>query len=678
MPSPDVIYDFRELLANEELRLNAEIDLQRYTVEWQSVLKNIPKEKQAEARTKMIDILVYYNFGIRLANETLIQATHPKSLRDFGELFREARKNPKNFDHGDLHERGTDAMQLLNYILLGTTEHIDDMTGLTIVAAPMKSIYHDQPQLWMQDRKDMHPKDDFLRLVNPRDYHNEAGAFYIHILRPIIQRAGHLSDNLADRFVAVVATGISLHDTPGFKKILLKDNARSAAEFETSAGLYAAYTSGKLNRLTLLPSEWLTILKEKIRETAISDLLNARATEKADEQMKYRFVAEAKERRKVKQLLIDGFKKEVSVEYPPEELMNQYIHGVYGQYGLGAVMEEYYQKELETALDLARRPDWTDNPFSAQTVYIGDSIFNFADLDEMIRGAESEVRKLRVFWSRSRPLILPDTDLREAVREDPEVRGHNQSDWCRQAAEWIEIAKQYADSPFFQDSGYAEFIRNTYLRNMLQAQKLFEELSRGDGGAEYLDDIKLQRILEIAGKVLQKSNLFSRLNNEETEYKQIMAVTDLLNMAGNIWQVRRFIENYIPETNTYFYRFVRQFERICSQIDTVKENLRQKPGPDGAITGYIYQYSKHEIEELKNNFDNVWVEVCRIFGIVDVGRQNELRLILGDEGRTAKSIIREKPIMRRIHMDSVGALIDARTINTLPREIEAKLRETDK
>jgi hypothetical protein len=144
----------------------------------------------------------------------------------------------------------------------------------------------------------------------------------------------------------------------------------------------------------------------------------------------------------------------------------------------------------------------------------------------------------------------------------------------------------------------------------------------------------------------------------------------------NIWEITEYIEELL-RGNKYYDRFCRQFERIDSQIDTVKENLRQKPGSDGIIVGYVYKYSHEDIGKLQSNFNEIWIYVCEIFGITDKKQQEHKRHDLGDGERTARSISREHPMMRRIHMDSVGALSDARTINTLSDETERKLHETD-
>ncbi len=646
--SPELLYSFEQLFSNEELRKDALIDLDfRYKEVWNIVVESLhDPELESVYREKMIRILILTNFGSRLGNESLKLATHPNEVNDFGQRYREARKNPKNFDHGDLHERSVDAAQLLDLILFGSA-HLEIGDCIHAVAAPMTSIYHDSMQLWMEDRIDREYEDGeeqkMLKGVNPKDYHTEAGAVFVQLLEPIIQRSGHLSDGLARRLVGALSENISVHDAPDrLVSILLTGEKKLASSYGSPAELYTAYESGELARSSLSRAEWLTILKMRLTTF---------------------YEAQEKNKSGVAELTNDQTAN-----------IQKFISIVYGDYGFGGEIERYFTNELEQMNRDAEHPQIDLSLEKRYQTYLWKLLFNIADTNEMIRpGFAAVIRKLRVHWSRSRRLFIAikdamfADDATEALKEKPNVRGHNQSDWCRQAREWIVMAKLFAESPFFQDPFVAEYIRTTYLENMLQAQSLYEVLAGGDDSIQALENQERERVIAIAEKGLRKGDV------PDEESAQMMK--NISDSHADRWTIKLLLQNRLLG-NKYFDRFSMHFTRINIQIHAVIDNLRQKPGPQMKKGGNgVYEYSPEEITQLQKNFIKIWNEVCGIFNAPKSIYKSESADAQDDEKDFAVNALKFK--IPNASLDSLGALSDARTINPLSENVEYALNITD-
>jgi len=632
------IKSFREYcIHSEELLRDAEIDLHRRLPKLTDMvlagwLRGAHTKDWSEHQSGLIETLAELNLGARLANEVVIKMTHPQKRCDFGEIARMARANP-DLPHNHIHERLTKAIQLAGIILLG--EELYDPEGLLPVVAAFKPHFHDLMQLLEEYQKVLLKDDKDYQEVNPKDDHCEAGAFLICVLKPLIKRIGHLSDETADRLVAVLAADISLHDSEhpaaSIRRLLLSKDLRPATDFRAPKELYEAYKSGKLDRLTLSAQDWHSIMRSKQKEAS----------------------------------KIDG-----------------YNINVYGDDGLGTLFEARFAKHIQTAKHDTKRVDWRNHPIDRELVYRWDILFNTVDTYLMIiPGIDALIRKLKVlYYAIKRPLIRVDTDVAELFDTKQGARKRtnnwNHSEWVRTMRETLDFIDLITKSPFAHDNAlYRNIFTNTILYNLWITQRAFEELSKGN--SEWVQGVFKRKVAEIGLKAIRKSNIpgtemrlmESTRSNKGRVTAEISALPANLIVRGVI----DILEKIDPDSK-YLPRFKRRCYAIALELDAVQKTLRCKKGRENGndveATGTIYVYSAETLKVLENNFQTVWSFACEQLHLDEPAQQ---KFQIDAASLTPDEFAKIWPMLANPGYP-IGEQIDARTIHELPKSVREKLK----
>jgi hypothetical protein len=616
--APKCIQSFRELLGNEELRKNAEIDLKiRHQDLYDEIRDSYGSENEAGFRDweeKTIQLLMWYNAGSRLINELLIRVTDTESEdpNAFGNMARAALRDPSCADHADPHTRLIDAVQKMNVILCGA--QVFDESGLFVMAAAMKPILHDFSQLLVQYRKAQHKKDPEWKKLDPKDAHKEEAAVIACVFKPFIQEIGHMSGDLADQLTTVLAADMAVHDRLEDFQQRLGDEEKVPAEGLEPQELYERSMNGTIDQYSLSTKDRLVIMR----------LVQQKSGEKR--------------------------------AFDPV---------IYGEYGLGAEFEERFRKEIEQAMSDARR--FRSEELHADPVLrVGwASIFNLADIYEMIApGKYAVVRKEQVHRSTIRPLAQPETDD-EAVLTLNSPDAYNSSTWCRAMYEYLAFIRVIKKSPFYTNEIFKNFITNTILFHMLQAEELYEQLALGEEGLSGLDDIKGERIRNLAIKSLRK---IDTAPEEVLDFAQQIGNKT----ASEVIDITRERVLSDPKGSEYGRLFLERASVINTQIETVKYNIRHKPHPDETKSdGVAYTFTDAERGKMKQNFSRIWIQACIELDI----ENDEASGIRSDmKSRSIQQILISYPMLMNVGYDSLGGLWLARTLNPLEIDIAARLR----
>ncbi len=619
------LVEFSDIFTRPEfsfLRDSAEIDLDiRYKDQWDFLATTI-KEKNGdvdEARRKTVESLMIYNFSSLLANEVLISITQGDTgPSDFGNFVRRALVSVPAFPHGDVHTRNIDATQKLNIIMTAATT--DDQSGLFTFAAGLKPIFHDFPQALMEYKKSLispesHPT---LSVINPKDDHKEVAAAIVVMLRPIFQQYGHMSEPLSRKLLCVLAADISAHDELTHFDAILSDTEKILAPGLPEDELYARYKNGTLNRVSILPQQWLTIVALKHQD--MRSVYEKKLTEK-------------------------------NAVYDTAE---------FGAYGLGQELEHHFA----TLLERMKRddspgfdPSYESKKHEIHTTLIRfASIFNTSDTSEMVipGRAVSYARKLNVPVNFSLP-IVSKKDRREALWE-VHPNNFNVSAHMRTVAEFASFARMIMGSKFKDTDGLIELYRHTVLYHFAQSEKTVAALIQGEAGLIEFDKSTLERAKILAEKAFKKSKNGALYERFEDDIAQASTIQEIIKIV-----------DHIPENTLgilYKGRFIQRLAHIYKQTQQTKEQLERKDGPDDHKKQHgasVYVYGSEYVNMVASDFIYFWDQICAIFGMSkeesDICRND----MISD---TPFSQLQKKyPMLPIPGYDSLGHLSDAKVLN---------------
>lgn len=612
------IESFRQLLEHNELWVNADIDMRdRYDYLWREIQERCSGEELQDREIATYEILAAYNYGSRLANEVLIHFTHASSDEpgEFGNWARAALRN-QNLPHADMHTRAVEAIQKMKTILVGPDIHDRSLT--LVVAAAMKPIFHDITQNLWEQMKVMHKDDQDIQKLDPKDDHKEAAAFLVHVLKPLIQREGHLSAELTEELVRVLAAGISVHDQLDDFQFRLSAQDKVQALGLDDAALFAHYQNGTVDQLSISGIDRLRILRQQQKK------------------------ASAKPKR-------------------------EYDMGVYGRYGLGYDLEKVHAALISRVLSERVTFDVEGLSFDRRLQVAWESMFNLSDIWEMIiPGEYAVVRKEKVFRSTKRELFNPDGDLAVAFSPVP-LDNYDLSSWCRAMYEYRMHVDVIKKSPFHDNPLFMEFIGNTILYNMFQAQQLYKKLALGEEGLREFDRIQREQAMMGARKAIRKTGI------SEAEEETIMDEVAGMDMNEMLQAVLGKIVYRNEKGVEYGLRLALRFKDLEEQFKDVKSNIRRKPSP-GKVpsSGVAYRYSPEDMKRLDDNFEVAWRHICRALGIEDEMRQRQIFL---DMEMMAKTELQEKyPMLPNPgYPVSLGKLSDAKVLHPLPPDVQERL-----
>lgn len=638
------IQSFDELFTRSEfvmLREYAEIDLDiRYKDQWESIQMEI-KDTHEIARTRELIIrkLILYNYASLLIKSVYIAITDPDFGKNtgndtskevllgvnFGIFARTAGESVEAFPHGKLHERNIDNAQKLNIILLASG--LNDPTGLFTVVAGLKPATHDAPQALMEYKKSF-STNETIQIVNPKDDHKEIAAATVIMLRPYFQKYGHLSEELSRKLVAILAADISAHDELDAFDVILSGEEKVSAVNLDEQELYTRYNDGSLDRLSILPYQWLLIVKAKHAE------------------MKIRY---------------DKDMREKGQEFDLTQ---------FGEFGIGIEHEaRFYQDIIRMLQENTSAFKWTTveeyNRDHKELVMFA-SVFNVPDTMEMIMpgGAIAYGRMINVPVNKDLPLAMPERDKKEALMIKHPTN-FNVSAYMRKQAEYLANARMIMRSPvvlkMIEDlSGdtplFVKFMRNTVLYHMAQSHKFLMRIIEGEPGVEALNYEFLNRVVMLGEKALRKGEAGYLIDEY---HKQMKTVSDKK-------AVEAYINKNMPLTLMgvrYKKRFLKRVSHIREQIMKTIQILREKKGPRGEDNdGKIFVYSPKDKKQIEINFEIHWNEVCRIFGITNSIEQDTYRSDMLSQ-RTFNDLTIQYPMLHSPGSDPLGDLADAKVLN---------------
>ncbi len=628
---PDEIDSFTDLYQSNELWANARIDLdERYSYLWEEIEGKLVENGMqpdgiTERKIHTLEILVALNFGSRIANETLIHFTHAQSddPDEFGNWARVALRN-QELPHADNHTRSVEAIQKMNAILVGADERDPSLT--LVVAAAMKPIFHDIMQNLWEQQKERFPDDPTLKNFDPKDDHKEAAAFLVHVLKPYIKRAGHLSDRLTEELVRVLSAGIAVHDQLDDFQFRLAGTGKVNAAGLDDEILYGHYKKGTVDQLSLSGLDRYRILRMQQQEI-VKQKVNAGKWENGD---------------------------------------------VFGTFGFGRSLESAHWDLIEQAIVPERQWSMGDVDIDRERMVAWDSLFNLTDIWEMIiPGEYAVIRKEKVYRSTIRVLIAPKDDMSVAFSPTP-LPNYDLSTWCRAMYEYRSNVKVLLNSPFAQNALFMEFIGNTILYNMLQAQKLYRELVKGEEGLGAFDKIQNERMRMAAKKALVKANV---PQDEITTFMKAIsgAGFNKIYEAGYAKLMQAEYGTSGVELATRLHRRYRAMER---EFERVRANMRVKMTPDGTPSkGEVYRYSDEDRAHMEENFTDAWRRICTDLGITNTEEQDIMRQNM--EKFPPSQLQDVYPMLPNPgYPDSMGKLSDAKTINPLPEQIKSHLEKS--
>ncbi len=644
---PDEIDSFVELNNSNELWANARIDLEeRYGYLWDEIEKNLVEsgmESDAIAERKIHtgEILIALNFGSRIANEALIHFTHAQTddPNEFGNWARVALRN-QELPHADNHTRSVEAIQKMNAILVGAD--VMDPSLTMAVSAAMKPIFHDIMQNLWEQQKERFPDDPVLKNFDPKDDHKEAAAFLVHVLKPYIKRAGHLSDRLTEELVRVLSAGIAVHDQLDDFQFRLSDKGVKTSESDGHAvdhdtpkvsavglddeTLFKYYQDGTVDQMTLTGLDRYRILRAQQREIV---------------------------KRKIK----DG----------------KWENGdIFGMYGFGQSMEAAHRGLIQQAIAPEQQGSMGDVRIDRDRMVAWDSLFNLTDIWEMIiPGEYAVIRKEKVYRSLIRVLFNPKGDMAVAFSPTP-LLNYDLSSWCRAMYEYRSNVRVLMNSPFAQNDLFMKFIGNTILYNMLQAQKLYRELAKGEEGLGALDKIQNERMRMATKKALSKANA------DPQEVRAVMKEVGAMKFQEifETGYAKLMQPTYGVVGVEIATRLRRRYKAMEREFNRVRANMRIKMRPDGTESERkAHQYSAEEREHMERNFNEAWQRICVDLGIPDVEEQNTMRENM--ERIPPPRLQDLYPMLPNPgYPDSIGKLSDAKTVNPLPEEVRVHLQRS--
>lgn len=621
---PDQMDSFTELLNVQELWVNAEVDIrERYHYLWEEIEEHVIEKHGRDAffdrEALTYETLVAYNYGSRLANETLIYLTHAHSddPNEFGNWARVALRN-QELPHADNHTRAVEAIQKMNAILVGADVYDRSLT--LAVAAAMKPIFHDIMQNLWEQQKEMHPDDEILKKLDPKDDHKEAAAFLVHVLKPVIQKAGHLSDRLTEEVVRVLAAGIAVHDQlDDFQFRLSSADKVNAAGLDDET-LYKHYTDGTIDQMSLTGLDRYRILT-----------------------MQQRAIVKKK-------------------GWPDRS--------IFGTHGLGADFEAAHGELIQKAIDPDHQAPKGEIAVDRELMIAWDSMFNLSDIWEMIIPGEYAVlRKEKVYRSTIRPLISPSGDMAIAFSPTPQPN-YDLSSWCRAMYEYRSNVAVLKNSPFAKNELFMEFLGNTILYNMLQGQRLYRALARGEEGLAEFDRIQNERMRMATRKAMNKVGVSKEEARAVMAKVAHMGFEEIFDMAiGKLTE-----KKYGAQGIEYATRLALRYKTMKGEFDRLRANMRKKKRPDGtASEGQVHRYSDEEIAKMEENFEKAWAYICNDLGITDADEQDIIRYQM--ETLSAHQVADIYSMLPNPgYPDSLGKLSDAKTVNELPEQIRVKLQ----
>lgn len=612
------IDSFVELLEIEALWTDAEIDIkERYHFLWDEIKDRFEKDELPDREIKTYKILVAHSYGMRLANEVLIHLTHADSdnPNEFGNWARVALGN-QSLPHADSHTRPLEGIQTMNMILGGTDVY--DPTFTMVVAASLKPMFHDIMQNLLEQQKVMHPEDQDFKNLDPKDDHKESAAFLVHALKPLIKKAGHLSDRLTEELVRVLSASISVHDQFDDFQFRLSDINKINADTLSNEELYRCYELGTIDQMSLRSDHRHTIMRMRQKQAAVK---------------------------------------------------KGYHVSIYGAYGLGDSLEERHGQLIQMAITSPTRFDQKEIQISREKMIAWDSLFNLGDIWEMIiPGQYAVLRKIRVHRSTIRPLISPEEDIRIAFSPTP-LDNYDKSDWCRAMYEYRANVQVLKDSPFAQNPLFMEFLGNTVLYNLIQAQKLYRAFVQGENGLHELDAIQYERVRMVSRKALQKVGM------PQKEIEEELKKMDKMNLEQIVTTMRAGLldTNYGKVGIEYASRLEVRFNYIREEFDTIRKNMRVKLRPDGKPSeGQVYRYGDEDIAMFEENFKIAWALICEDLGITDPAIQTHIREYM--ETCAPQRVALAYPILPNPGFpDSLGKLGDAKTVNALAPDVRNRL-----
>lgn len=621
---PDQMDSFTELLQVDELWANAEVDIrERYHYLWEEIEEHVVEQKGWDAlvdrETLTYQMLVAYNYGSRLANETLIHLTHADSddPNEFGNWARVALRN-QELPHADNHTRAVEAIQKMNAILVGADVYDPSLT--LVVAAAMKPIFHDIMQNLWEQQKEMHPNDEMLKKLDPKDDHKEAAAFLVHVLKPVIQQAGHLSDRLTEELVRVLSAGIAVHDQLDDFQFRLSGKEKVSAAGLDDEALYKHYKDGTVDQMSLSGLD------------------------------RYRILMMQQEAIVKKKGWTDG--------------------SIFGNYGLGVSFEAAHGDRIRQTIDPGSQQ--TEGPIEVDRdlMVAWDSMFNLTDIWEMIIPGEYAVlRKEKVYRSTIRPLISPNGDIEVAFSPTP-LDNYDLSSWCRAMYEYRSNVAVLKKSPFAKNELFMEFLGNTILYNLLQGQKLYRALVKGEEGLKEFDRIQNERMRMATRKAMNKIGV----PKEEAQAVMMqisgMDFEQIFDAAISKLTEKRYGAQGIE----YATRLALRYKAMQKEFDRVRANMRKKKRPDGTPSeGRAHTYTDEEIHKMEENFSQAWMLICNELGIADADEQKIIRFQM--ETLPAHQVADIYSMLPNPgYPDSLGKLSDAKTINGLPDQIRVRLQ----
>lgn len=558
---------FREILLDSELRNNAEIDLHiRYRTTWDAVKRYMvdvqrkTPEEIDNREKKTIDMLIWYNYGSRIWNETIQSATEPvddNSTDNFSTIVRSALEDPNFFGHAYPHVRNVDAVQKAMIIIVGPDVY--DETGILTVTAALKPGLHDFTQLLLEQQKFINIKfSEGWEKLDLKDDHKESAAVFAGMIRPLARQIGHMSEELARAVFSVLESDILVHDRLlDFAHRLGTENKLHAKDLELDE-MYEAYMNGSLYLHDLSDAERYLLMRERQKQSANKRKFNP---------------------------------------------------SIFGEDGFPDHVMQRFSKSVERVKQDTVRVDVQTLGIRLDLIPAYASIFNIPDIFEMmVPGKMSVLRKEQVDRRRRSVLFDIKKDVAEVISDTPVVSDWNLSDWSRAMYEVRAMVKVAQESLFGDNKLFMQFLQNTVLYNMIQIEETFEQFARGNSAIEQELDMILQvRVSDFVIKMLTKAGL------SDGQIVKFIEDTHGLRVA----EVSSMIETYLPGNNQYKLNYYYRLGQIQKQLGIVYDNLKAKPGPSGLMKeeGKVFVYSDEDIAHLHQNFMEIFEGICTAFGL---------------------------------------------------------------